>query len=397
MLSRSELNTSPSPIWDSADPQRRPPPLPMPEELSLNHVDSSGKLSRASSISSHLHRQVNTKSPQLFRLGTDEKVIDMIYKISETTKTVMEDLHSLVDRSKDNASTLSDLKKNINEITQDQKMINGIRELFATQLREIIDENKYHLFQEKLDEILKILDTILSTYVKQTQEPWTDISEKLKAIEACQEKILAQKIEINHLISSHETSQQANFKEIEDIYRRKIELSTELVQLDACIYHKKNSLSQLEERMKTLENRLMEIQLKLNKQKDENKKLTKQAIKKKTYPPKPSTPQNIRHFSLSDIHNRNPSAVTLTPSTCIDIASNNTDNLTICNKEKRKTSWSRKVANVMGFPFQHNNKENSAIFLQNNEKSIIQEKQKNYPINFGIKSTKTFRSFSTRV
>ncbi|KAG5439376.1 hypothetical protein PCK2_000825, partial [Pneumocystis canis] len=220
----------------------------------------------------------------------------------------------------------------------------------------------------------------------------------LEAIEACQEKILAQKIEINHLISSYETSQQINFKEIEDIYRRKIELSTEITQLDASIAHKKKALSQLEDRMKTLENRLMEIQLKLNKQKDENKKLSKPAIiKKKIHLPKSSTPQNTRHFSLSDIHNRNTSTVTPTPSEGVDISSCNGDQLAICNKEKRKISWSRKVANVVGFPFQHNNKENSAIFLKNSEKSTIQGKQGNYPVNFGIKNTKTFRSFSTRV
>ncbi|CCJ30432.1 unnamed protein product [Pneumocystis jirovecii] len=400
MTPRTEQNGSPL-IWDSSDPLRRPPPLPMPEELALSHVDSSGKLFRTQSTSSHLCRQINTKSPQLSRISIDEKTIDIVSNISETTKTIVEDLHFLIDRSKDNASTLIDLKKSvINATTYDQKIIDEIQNMITSQLQIISRKDEYQLLQEKLDKITQILNT--NTSPDAHTQMLSNINKRLEAIEITQNEVLSQKIETNNLISSYEISKQANLVEIEDICRRKLEVSTELARLDAHVSHKKSMLNQLEERMKMLENRLVEIQLKLNKQKDEkqkdeNRKLNKPIKKKALYPKVPTTPQNIRHFSLSDIHNRNPSVVALAPSTTMDKSPCNTDNLTVYEKEKRKTSWSRKVANVMGFPFQHNNKENSAVYLQSNEKPIVQEKRRNYPINFGVKSTKAFRSFSTRV
>ncbi|KAG4304072.1 hypothetical protein PORY_002595 [Pneumocystis oryctolagi] len=390
MLSRSESNAS-SPIWDSSDPQRRPPPLPMREELTLNHVDSLGKLSRTQSTSSHLYRQTNTKSPRI----ADEKIVDMIYNISETIKIISEDLHSLIDRSKDNASSLIDLKKNINATMCDQKIIDEIQTIITSQFQKITEKNECHGFQEELNEILQILNKNISTYNTQTQV-LNDMNKRLEAIEIFQDKILSQKAETDHLISSYETSRQANLIEIEDIYRRKIEVTNELARLDTHVSHKRDALNQLEERMKTLEGRLMEIQLKLNKQKDENKKLNKLVTKKRIPSKLFGVSQNIRHFSLSDIHNRNPSVVTLASSPTMDKSLHSIDDFISHEKEKRKISWSKKVANAMGISFQHN-KENSIEHLQNNEKSIVRDKRKNYPVSFGIKNTKAFRSFSTRV
>ncbi|KAG5513244.1 hypothetical protein PMAC_001614 [Pneumocystis sp. 'macacae'] len=394
MSSKTESNSSPL-IWDSSDPLRRPPPLPMPEELALNHIDFPGKLSRTQSTSSHLYRQINVKQPQLSRIGIDEKTIDIISNISEATKVIIEDLHFLIDRSKDNASALIDLKKNvINATTYDQKIINEIQNIITSQLKMVNEKDEHHLLQEKLDKVIQILNTNICGIQIQILN---NIDKRLEAIEISQDKILSQKVEADNLVSSYEISKQANLIEIEDICRRKIEASTELARLDAHVVHKKSVLNQLEERMKMLENRLMEVQLKLNKQRDENKKLNKSTTKKVPHSKTSTIPQNNRHFSLSDIHNRNSSVVVLAPSTSIDKSSCNTDSIMIHEKEKRKISWSRKVANVMGLPFQHNNKENSAIYLQSNEKPTVQEKRKIYPINFGIKSTKAFRSFSTRV
>lgn len=370
----------------------------MREELTLNHVETNEKLSRTSSISSHLYRQLSTKSPshQVLRVGSDEKTIDAIHTISEATNKIIADLHSLIERSKDNAFSLLDLKQNIANVKCDQKIIDEIRSIVTLQSQTNNEENKCQAL-EKLDKILQVLDINNSTYNVQTQL-LTDISKKLEAIEVFQEKLLSQKMGIDHLVSSYETLQQTNIKEMECIYRRKIEMSAELAQLDTNISHRKDMLNQLKERVEMLENRLGEIQLKLNKQREENKKLNgSSVIKKKTHQTLKSsaTSQNIRHFSLSDIHNRNPSVITLASSKGVN-STNNTDSTMIHEKEKRKISWSRKVANVMGLPFQHNNKENSVTFLQGNEKVAVQGKRRNYPSSFGIKSVKTFRSFSTR-
>ncbi|EMR10655.1 hypothetical protein PNEG_01354 [Pneumocystis murina B123] len=393
MSSRSELNTSPSPIWDSSDPQRRPPPLPMREEFTLNHIEGGGKLSRTSSISSHLYKQLGNKtSSQMLRISADDKTADIVHSISETTSTILGDLRSLIERSKDNASALLDLKQNIIDAKRDQKIIDEIRAIVTFLPQENDKEEKCDIFKEKLDEILKILNTNTSFHNTETRL-LTDINKKLEAIEAFQDRLFSQKLEINNLISSYETLQQTNITEMENMYSRKVEMSAELARLDAHISQKKDSLDQLKERVKILENRLEDIQLKFNKQKEENKKLNKSSKKKVHQSAKsPTTPQNIRHFSLMDIHNRNPSIVTLAPSTIMN-SPNNTDSV-IDKKEKRKTSWSRKVVNAMGFQFQHNNKENSPVLSKNNELAI--QKKKNYPNNFGIKTAKTFRSFSTR-
>lgn len=396
MSSRSELNTSSSPIWDSSDPQRRPPPLPMREEFTLNHVEGGGKLTRTSSISSHLYKQLGPKtSSQMLRISTDDKTADIVHSISETTNTILGDLRSLIERSKDNASTLLDLKQSIIDAKRGQKIIDEIQAIITSNLppQDNDKDETCDIFKEKLDQILKILNTNTSFHNTETQL-LTDINKKLEAIEAFQGKLFSQKLEINNLISSYETLQQTNITEIESMYSRKVEMSAELARLDAHIGHKKDSLDQMEERVKILENRLEDIQLRLNKQREENKKLNKSSKKKVHQSAKsPTTPQNIRHFSLMDIHNRNPSIVTLAPSTIMN-SPNNMDSITD-KKEKRKTSWSRKVVNAMGFPFQHNNKENSPVFPKNNEELTTMKKKK-YPNNFGTKTAKTFRSFSTR-
>ncbi|KTW25663.1 hypothetical protein T552_03523 [Pneumocystis carinii B80] len=395
--SRSESNTSHSPIWDSSDPQRRPPPLPMREELTLNHIEGSVRLPRTSSISSNLYKQLGTKtSSQMLRISADDKTADIVQSISETTNTILEDLRSLIERSKDNATALLDLKQNITDAKRDQKIIDEIRAIVTFPPQESSKEEKSDIFKEKLDKIMQVIDTNALFHNTETQL-LIDINKKLEAIEAFQDKSFSEKLEINNLISSYETLQQTNIAEMENMYSRKVELSAELARLDTYISHKKDSLNKLKERVKKLESRLEDIQLRLNKQREENKKSNKSSVIKKKVKQSaksPSTPQNIRHFSLLDIHNRNPSIVTLAPSTVMN-SPNNTDSISD-KKGKRKTSWSRKVVNVMGLPFQHNNKENSPALLKNNEELAIQKKKK-YPNNFGIKTVKTFRSFSTRI
>lgn len=309
-----------APIWDSSDPSRNPPPIPMPE-TGYKRTSVAGSRSRSDlqdfqegGVSAHL------------------KDLKMLVNM------VQEEMSSLTRRSKDNASELGLLKTATHTRDEDIRLVmhdirndlrsDTTRESILSSLREVQEQihaqgvthskiealqSHLHDYASKADnlecKLLDLLDEILISTKKEASPSDPPILELIYSqLEETSKRLTA--FVANH--NAIEISTKDALREFESLSRKKLAAAAELTSLETAVSIRKEELAELERRAYCLEDRLLNTALEKSRElllsRPDPAPLFsngKKSVQLKSSNLKSPNSMSRRHFSLSQIANPN--------------------------------------------------------------------------------------------
>ncbi|OLL22865.1 hypothetical protein NEOLI_004841 [Neolecta irregularis DAH-3] len=235
----------------------------------------------------------------------DEKMA--LQHIITTTNTILQNLETLIRRSKDNAADLVLLKQNVaSAMDRDHIVIQEVKELLpslSSPGSTSVKSDSMHQLSSKLDELL----TSRTAYSGGTSVPVKDYTETLshiqQAITLSTHSITAISTQLkaqHHSQISYSEQLSQERTELDELLQQKLELSTDLSRLETTIRIRNDQLSTLEDRTSSLERRVLETTGYIL---DSNSK----SKNRPASPQKPTNSSPRRHFSASQAQNRNSS------------------------------------------------------------------------------------------